>query len=126
MELTPDEIKKGKVLIAAFMNIGYKRYDNWGYFFYDKVSGDIVATDILFNSSWDILMPVVEKIENINYVSVYFSKTYLGIHKVEISLHTPNYVSPTVSKTVFIENNNRLEATFRAVVEFIKWYNTNK
>ena len=82
--------------------------------------------DAPFHLSYDWIMPVIEKIESLDYVSVYFSKTYLGNHKVEISKHTPSYKLLQVSKTVFCEHESRLEATYKAVVEFIKWYNQNK
>ena len=133
--MTTEEIKEGSDLIVLFLN------NEFSYTFDSsnpskgvyKQEDSIIPLNhwdwinkYQFHSSWDWLMPVVEKIELIDYVSVYFSKTYLGIHKIEISLHNPNYKYQQVEKTVFIKDNNKLQATFKAVVQFIKWYNDNK
>lgn len=83
------------------------------------------AESMEYDSSWSWLMSVIDKIDTIQYACVYFSKTYLGKHKVEISLETPGYREIQFSKTVFIEANTRIEATFEACVQFIDWYNEN-
>ena len=92
MEINNQEIQDGNKLIAEFMN--------------EKVSKSglgIVAPsgfDLIFgyDSSWDWLMPVVEKIRTINRGSA-SSEIYLAISKVD-----------------------RLSA-HEEVVNFIKWYN---
>lgn len=71
--------------------------------------------EMLFNSSWDWLMPVVEKIWGIigNRESLWYFD-----------------VSEITGEEMFISNNreydgNNLADCYSAVVEFIKWYNSN-
>jgi hypothetical protein len=65
------------------------------------------ADELLFNESWDWLMPVVERIydsdEYYEYLQTY-STTFGG--GVELTINITN--------------------VYDAVVEFIKWYNENK
>jgi hypothetical protein len=70
-------------------------------------------------------MPVVEKIESLKGVSIYIGKNRMNIqHSVEISYESNTWTKhPSVDKTIFIQNINKKEATWIAVVEFIKWYN---
>lgn len=86
-------------------------------------------TSLKYHVSWDWLMPVVEKISKITFkwetkhesgTDSYYLRTFgmldeeTGRVMVRINncaLHT----APTL-----------IEATYKAVVEFIKWYNENK
>ena len=74
-----------------------------------------------YHTSWDLLMPVVDKIEsfedenrcaqyNVNMLQCW----------VEI-IH-----NETSEEIVEAEGINKLQATYQAVVEFIKFYNQNK
>lgn len=62
-----------------------------------------------FHSSWDWLMPVVEKIAKVGYSPFILSDKTAYIEGKHLSIHT---------------GDSSLEATYKAVVEFIKWYNT--
>ena len=68
-----------------------------------------------YNSDWNWLMEVVEKIESLGYY-VNITGTYVSIGAIE-------------SKTnpIFIEkdSNIKIEAVYNACVEFIKWYNSH-
>lgn len=69
--------------------------------------------DYWFHSSWDWLMPVVEKIEN-SHESCDIAFAPVGC---------------IISRDGFNYNcdcDTKLEAVYKAVVEFIKWYNENK
>lgn len=74
-----------------------------------------------YHTSWDWLMPVVEKIENIllstdNSFNVTIGcGIYCTIQDAYGELIDINTCEPT-----------KIEATYKAVVEFIKWYNKNK
>ena len=68
-------------------------------------------------------MWIVEAIEKLSYTCVYFSKTYLGNHKVEISLDTPSYLLKSKKNTVFIEKESKKEAVVQAINQFLIWYN---
>ena len=75
-----------------------------------------------YHCSWDWLMSVVEKIEKIDD----------GKYDVAILQDgTQIMIWDTRTKIVDITNalvyfETKIEATYKAVVEFIKWYNENK
>ena len=85
----------------------------WGLVEQDYLFGE----DLKFNSSWDWLMPVVEKIENVldGEVSAIISEASCGINYCAIY-------------SVSVESNTKIEAVWLACVNFIAWYNlqTNK
>ena len=61
---------------------------------------EFTVEQLKYHSSWDWLMPIVEKIEQVNE----------GVPKELINLSLFSY----------------REEVYKAVVEFIKWYNENK
>lgn len=68
-------------------------------------------SEMQFHVSWDWLMPVVEKIESVGGdVAIYFKTTCIR--------HT--YLANELSH----ESKSKIEAAYKAVVEFIKWYNS--
>ena len=100
-------------LIAEFMGIkqGSKNYNLMSEGFMvtviDRTKASCIADELRFNISWDWLMPVVDKIEVI---------------QKEMDCET---IIQTGAK-IWAKSNNKLEGTYKAVVEFIKWYNKNK
>ena len=74
--------------------------------------------EMLFDTDWNWLMVVVEKIENIedeNRCSKYnFEMVQTFVEIID------NNNSDTI---VEIDKNTKIQATYKAVVEFIKWYN---
>ena len=106
-------------LIAEFMGLKYKSGDffiptrpkpRWveGY-----VGGDWLSQDELkYHTSWDWLMPVVDKIESLGYVfTIQGGKAEYG---------------EMVSRTRCFIVNDKLSSTYQAVVEFIKEYNNER
>lgn len=84
-----------------------------------------------YHSSWDWLMPVVEKIEKIHndhhgYFGVYISSNQCTIQgtKLNLALKNPEYGFVYLSDTNAIFDT-KIKSTWFAVVEFIKWYNLN-
>ena len=85
--------------------------------------------ELPFHSSWDWLMPVVEKIEkslctdnktgNRFYPYVSIGLTHCEITKSQKFVGEDWYV---VSRC----GNSKIEATWKVVVEFIKWYNNQE
>lgn len=67
-----------------------------------------------FHSNWNILMDVVEKIESLGF--------FFEIKR--------NWVRITKKREIIVirweQDKNKIEATYNACVEFIKWYNQNK
>jgi len=134
---------EGNKLIAEFMGMKYHHYPKNNYYarpehtFFegDKIWG---ITELKYHSEWDWLMPVVEKIENteLGDISIH-SETfeddiYLNCNvEIEIislvcSIHI--YGNMRAFKDFICINNKKtkIEATWLACVEFIKWYNFNK
>ncbi len=66
-----------------------------------------------FHKSWDWLMPVVEKIEALN-------------NAWEIDIYRNNceiFMAPVFNiDDVTFTSKTKLEATYKAIIEFIKWY----
>ena len=67
---------------------------------------------LLFNESWDWLMPVVEKIENFNDGC---TLCIIEDERCHINTQT-NFEVDSVGYT-------KIEAVYNAIIEFIKWYN---
>jgi hypothetical protein len=81
-----------------------------------------------YHSSWDWLMPVVEKIENFSTGGEgyeYGHAVIVNNWSVDIKdmLNGELRVSICPSSTKI---NSKIEAVYLAVVEFIKWYNKSK
>jgi len=86
-----------------------------------------------FHSSWDWLMPVVEKIENLKLGNLTFNNDpYLNCCvEIEIIISHCNihlYADMKAYKDLINVKNEttKLNGTYKAVIEFIKWYNENK
>jgi hypothetical protein len=112
-------VEEGNELIASFE--GFKTYVMNGYTNVEY-SDDNVRTiqDTHYHSSWDWLMPIIEKIEDFrdeNSCSIYnFTIEQCFVEVIE------NRTSDTVLEC---DGMNKLDASYDAVVEFIKWYNEN-
>ncbi len=129
--MTEKEIQKGNKLIAEFMGWEFHSKNGFEYYVNNKdrkipcwgeYSSKIPIEDFDYHLSWDWLMPVVDKIE------ATFNSIYTDIRKglpikkgkyyTYIEVDGENYTHAYYGKT-------KLEATYKAVIEFIKWYNKN-
>lgn len=111
--MTKKEILHGNRLIAVFMG---KTLSNSGLGIVAPAGFDLFFS---YHTSWDWLMPVVEKIENLSPRGYRFtiSSTFVRIHTCK----NGSGDSDEYNCTVF---EGKLNCTWHAVVEFIKWYNT--
>jgi hypothetical protein len=124
-KFTSMKAKQEDILIAEFMGWSYLHEINE---FQDLV-GQKFHKEVYYSTSWDWLMPVVEKIRRIasydkdkfsTYVVISFdTKIYSGAYGGS-KPHSNIYFNKTFS------GNTSKEATYKAVVEFIKWHNENK
>lgn len=73
-------------------------------------------TPLSYDKSWDWLMPVVEKIENLGFEFFIVENRCKVKHNTDKSIEVLSY----------LEGGTKLEITYQTVVEFIKWYNENK
>lgn len=111
--------KENNILIADFM--GFIESTIKGKF-WDKKSeegfGEGKLTDLKFNSSWDWLMSVVEKIER------YLYEEQATEFKIDIFSGASIYIPSTKTHIHYSYNDSsKIEAVYNTVIEFIKWYN---
>lgn len=102
-------VKDANLLISDFMNV--VEFVKYGF---DKKGNSFLNYD----TSWKSLMLVVEKIESQEIdlnISVVIKNNKCGIYRHK---NTPYEI------LLFLrESKNKIEATWLAVVEFIKWHN---
>ena len=105
--MTQEEIE-GNKLIADFMGL-WKGIDCYEY------SKDVCYgfKDLKYHSSWEWLMPVVEKIEKIKGVRIFIKGNRCEIFNYGFEMGSPLSVY-------------KIESVWLAVVAFIKWYNQTK
>lgn len=111
-------VLKGKIAIIKFMGfIPISEIDLWLRIHSNKDVEKLVVYDkALHDSSWDCLMPVVEKIES------------LLPEATIIQLWHNMCVIPMIEHgfSIECEAETKILACFGAVVDYIKWYNENK
>jgi hypothetical protein len=93
------DIIEGDRLIRKFMDHGH------------------MAVRLPYHCSWNDLMPVVEKIESMKAASVYIQNDACWIN--------PGLWRPKFHISV-LSDNGKIDAVYQAVIQFIKFYNTNK
>jgi hypothetical protein len=97
-------------------------YEFTGEFSQNGFSHSVHPSCLLFNSSWDWLMPVVEKIE-----SEFCSS---NIHYYSAGMMKQEYVVEFLGYNIDYDNSqydkSKIKAVYKAVIKFIKWYNKNK
>lgn len=94
------EIIEGNRLINGYMGYPYNEY----------------AYPLLYHKDWNLLMDVVKKINERDYVTIYCDEC--KIHSLIISEF----------ETISIVNEDKplIVTVWQAVVEYIKWYNENE
>jgi len=109
---------KENKLIAEFMGA---KFNDEGFAKITKITHNgaevlkLKEDDFEYDFSWDWLMPVVEKIEDIERIGVHIEGTYVSIKTDE----SGKDVEIVKGKTSF----SKLESTYNAIVQFIKFYN---
>lgn len=130
--MTNEEIVEGDKLIIKFIGYKYRNSSKvWCIYPYDDSSylrslGWVKCDDLKFHSSWDWLMPVIEKIEKEypvllsikNKIST-FDNTW-HICKIEF------FSEITGNFQIIKEGVTKIKSVWLAVIEFIKWYNSQK
>lgn len=123
------ELLEGNKLIAEFMGLFPNPYDNGRTYGTNPVTidGTVYADAWLFveyHSSWDWLMPVVEKIENIDYGLPYWI-TISGVQcLIEEMINPHTDERETISDVTSDYSHSKINNVWQAVVQFIKWYNS--
>ena len=119
---------KNNKLIAEFMGMNYGDPNDNSVMTQITPQGNEVAPidSMKYHTSWDWLIPVVEKIESFQDGNDGDSmRGHLYNFRIEQNFV---YILDGESMDVIIEMNgdNKRDATYKAVVEFIKQHNQNK
>lgn len=77
------------------------------------------ARVLKFNDSWDWLMPVVEKIESLNYDFQMMGGCWVIIYDIDPDREQGTELIEESAET-------KIKTVYAACVRFIKWYNENK
>lgn len=91
--------------------------------------GVVNIKHLKFDSDWNWIMKVVDKIESLTFKGLSFTVDIM--HGVtSINCYGVTYIDnlPFESDTVLlhVEKKCKITATYEACIEFIKWYNLNK
>jgi hypothetical protein len=117
-------MKTDNGLIAEFMGGRYDAMSNSWTGLPEKYHAGHMITwayspaDLMYSSSWDWLMPVVEKIESLTLPVTGYRMVIVKIDDCTCSMQGNRYNYTRFS------GESKIEAVYKAVVKFIKWYNT--
>jgi len=107
----------------------------WGISKFDTIA--LGAGNILeYHKSWDWLMPVVEKIENLDIVALGCCRAYgdkfiynnegfsvkIEGNSCEIWIH---FTFDPESSVTIVQGNSKLEAVYEACLDFVDWFQIN-
>jgi hypothetical protein len=115
--------RENNKIIAEFL--GAKKTDIQGIqkpVYYPIMGKSVYEDRLKFHSDWNCLMAVVEKIESFEdenrcaKFNVIIEQTF-----VEIISRNDN-----LEEIVKLDSNTKIEAVYKACVEFINWYNQQK
>lgn len=101
--MTQEQIIEGNKSIDEFM-------DNW------LTNRGFSETELNYNSDWNCLMEVVEKIEKDYWVTIVTRLT-----KTSCAVHKPHKGFEQISRG---DSFSKIHAIWLMVVSFIKWYNS--
>lgn len=92
-----------------------------------KIGTFLVSDELEYDKSWDWLMPVVEKIDKMTLVDETYFRTNVNgsrnrTHCYIYKYHPGESVGHAISEG---HEDKKIESVYRAVIEFIKWYNNN-
>lgn len=127
MKTKEEEIIEGNKLIAEFM--GFEVFWNdvcefWAVSDIVEKHHSKAAEDLEYLTSWDWLMPVVEKIESLGYES---QIDFIEVEFKDFSHHCSfNHGGAEESIVYGVDKESKIEAVFIAVTKFIQYYNTKK
>lgn len=114
-----EDTKENNKLIAYFMNVKPTGY-------YTGLN-EFKAEYLEYDTSWDWLMPVVEKIEKLGVsTDIHY---YAGTTKNASGFYGTELLGYSTDLSIYDSTNQydtKLESVYKAVVKFIKWYNKNK
>jgi hypothetical protein len=112
-------MENNNILIAEFMGLE-EIYTPLLNIYEISETETCLETDLAYHTDWNWLMPVVEKIEHIDSIDVNILTNGTRIYEWRSGGKV------IIDNSADISFSNKIEHTYHAVVEFIKWYNENK
>ena len=116
LKLIPSFVKytDANKLIAEFMGLDSFK-DSLASLHQGKINVDVdVYEQAQYHTSWDWLMPVVEKIESLGYELI------IAESRCKINHNTDHSIEEVINIDII---GSKIEATYQVVVEFINEYN---
>lgn len=126
------DIKSSNKLIAEFMEAtSYKHGIFDAVNFPEKTEEGFKSYDLIYlkyNSSWDWLMPCIDKIERLYETETSLPMFEINSHYCKFALTYPHKYKVFIagcyrSSPEEIKANSKIEAAWMVAVEFIKYYN---
>jgi len=119
--MTKKEIKEGNKLIAEFMEVSWNKNPRNGNFYTGNVPIPF-PTFLSYNTSWDWIMPVRGKIENLGHrFSIFSCEEHCVVEFTDMAIPGKSIV-----RIKSYNYDNIIEIVYEAVIEFIKKYNEEK
>jgi hypothetical protein len=119
-------IEEGNKLIAEFMSVK-KEQTFFGERYIYEIFNNKYSTELYFHKSWDWLMPVLIKIETeLDAVTSIQINKYKNVGLKEIFGETSVCLFEGLHDTIIKDSSLKIEALWKAIVEFLTWYNSNK
>ena len=146
MKKAPIDFMKNNKLIAEFMTTedgklfvspdgrcerrDYDEHSNLVKIEFDEED----SSSMKYHESWDWLMPVVERIENLGvstdihyYAAINLQELGIGICKTSIgNKHNSLFLGYKLDYDSSSLSESKIEAVYNSVLKFICWYNENK
>ena len=91
--MSEQEIIEGNKLIAEFM--GYKFIEDWHQYWRLSDKHLLLENELKYHSSWDWLMPVVEKIEYLYATDYILPRFEINSHICSFSVGYPKFKKPS-------------------------------
>ena len=121
------EHKTDNELIAGFMGVQvYQTYAEMQAVPIDELTHWALPEQLEYDTKWDWLMPVVEKIAKLNYgvsITTWPKEWDAPIVGVQVMIHDNGDDGPVIER--HSEPEQMITSIYKVVVEFIKWYNEN-
>jgi hypothetical protein len=103
-------------LIAEFMGAESVVGVEYGIILTNPTRKETTLSSLAYHTSWDWLMPVVEKIESLGF------EFFIVENRSKVKHNTDH----SIDVLCYLEGGSKIDITYQTVVEFIKWYNQNK
>lgn len=114
-----EEVLKGNKLIAEFMGKNVNPIDSKPVYELEHIYGLMGLNDLKYNSSWDWLMPVIEKIAQDYDVRITWMPTALNVTYIDRPDTNDDEITSMGGMTA-------IENTWHCAIRFIEFYNKNK